>query len=48
MIGSTSVITNQALQANNSINNPSDPIASFIAVIIIGIFVVIFAYVLKE
>jgi len=48
MIGSTSVITNQATQANNSINNPSDPIASFIAVVIIGVFVVIFAYLLRE
>jgi len=48
MIGASSVIINQASQTNNSINNPSDPIASFVAVIIIGIFIIIFAYLLRE
>jgi len=49
MIGSTSVFMNQATQANNAMtNNPSDPIASFVAVIIIGILIAILVYCLKE
>ena len=49
MIGSSSIVTNQAVQANNAINNnSSDPIASFVAVIIFGILIVILVYILKE
>ena len=49
MIGSSSIITNQAAQANNAMNNnPVDPMASFVAVIVIGILVVILVYCLKE
>jgi len=49
MIGASSIITSQAAQANNAINNnPSDPISSFVAVIIIGILIVILVYFLRE
>jgi hypothetical protein len=48
MIGASSVVTSQAAQANNTMNNnPSDPIASFVAVIIIGILILVLVYFLK-
>ena len=48
MIGASSVVTSHAVQTITATNNTSDPIVSVIAVVIIGIFIIILVYLLRE